>query len=241
MRNRWGQDFPKREPHYRPLVADLAGGAAREQSDRAAAVRQKSLMRCQASGAPDQGVSNYIDNRWSIKHSSTTHCQTMSSAFTHLDPLSRLSLLVFRAQRALGVEGDLLTAPWGLTSAKWKVLGAVDLASKPVSSAAIGRAMGLSRQAALKQTDQLLAMGLLTQQVNPNDTRAPVYSLSPAGQLAYDGISTEWRKRGATLVNNIAPFALEDACQVLMTLLAQMESEGQPQVSEQAIDTTQAL
>ena len=70
----------------------------------------------------------------------------MSNTFPDLDSLSRLSLLVFRAQRALNLEGDQITATWGLTSAKWKVLGAVDLASKPLSAAAIGRAMGLTRQ-----------------------------------------------------------------------------------------------
>ncbi len=163
----------------------------------------------------------------------------MPYAVTNLDPMSRLSLLVFRAQRALNLEGDQLSAPWGLTSAKWKVLGAVDLAGTPLSSAAIGRAMGLTRQAALKQTDQLLAMGLLTQQIDPNDARAPVYSLSPAGRRAYDGISTEWQKRGAALTSEIAPTALEDACQVLVTLLTRMESGIQPQESDQATDFTQ--
>ena len=152
----------------------------------------------------------------------------MSNTFPDLDSLSRLSLLVFRAQRALNLESDQITATWGLTSAKWKVLGAVDLASKPLSAAAIGRAMGLTRQAALKQTDQLLAMGLLSQQVNPNDTRAPVYSLSPTGQRAYDGISAAWRARSAILASVIAPSALEVTSQVLSTLLAQMES-GTPQ------------
>lgn len=164
----------------------------------------------------------------------------MFSTLSNLDPMSRLSLLVFQAQRALNLEGDHLSVPWGLTSAKWKVLGAVHLAGNPLSSAAIGRAMGLTRQAALKQTDQLLAMGLLTQQINPKDARAPVYSLSPAGQLAYDGISTEWQKRGASLASDIAPSAIEDACKVLVTLLAQMESGVQPQELEQASDITQA-
>ncbi len=156
----------------------------------------------------------------------------MPSTFTDLDPMSRLSLLIFQAQRALNLEGDQLTAAWGLTIAKWKVLGAVDLASTPLSAASIGRAMGLTRQAALKQTDQLLAMGLLNQQANPKDTRAPVYSLSPAGQLAYDGISTAWRKRSSMLINGIAPSALESASQVLMTLMAQMESGEQPAASD---------
>ncbi len=163
----------------------------------------------------------------------------MTSTLPNLDPMSRLSLLVFQVQRALNSEGDRLCAPWGLTSAKWKVLGAVDLACQPVSSAAIGRAMGLTRQAALKQTDQLLALGLLTQQTNPNDARAPVYSLSPAGQLAYEGISSEWQKRGASMASDIAPSALEDACKVLTTLLVQMESGVPPQESDQASDITQ--
>ncbi len=148
----------------------------------------------------------------------------MPSTFSSLDPLSRLSLLVFRAQRALNLEGDQLTAAGGLTSAKWKVLGAVDLSGQPMSAAAIGRAMGLTRQAALKQTDQLLAMGLLAQTVNPNDARAPVYSLSPAGQVAYDHVSAAWRERSAALCSGIAPDALDAASQVLTTLLAQMES-----------------
>jgi DNA-binding MarR family transcriptional regulator len=152
----------------------------------------------------------------------------MSIAYPDLDPLSRLSLLIFRAQRALSLEGDQLTAPWGLTSAKWKVLGAVDLAGKPLSAAAIGRAMGLTRQAALKQTDQLFAMGLLTQQVNPNDSRAAVYRLTPAGQSAYDAITAAWRTRGDTLVADVTPSALEGACHVLTDLLAQMEAQTQP-------------
>ncbi len=164
----------------------------------------------------------------------------MPTTLINLDPMSRLSLLVFRAQRALNLEGDQVSAPWGLTSAKWKVLGAVDLARTPLSSAAIGRAMGLTRQAALKQTDQLLAMGLLIQQINPNDARAPIHSLSAAGQLAYDGISAEWQKRGASMASEIAPSALEDACNVLVALLAQMESRAPPQGSEQASDISDA-
>ena len=78
----------------------------------------------------------------------------------------------------------------------------------------------------------------LTQQTNPNDARAPVYSLSPAGQLAYEGISFEWQKRGASMASDIAPSALEDACKVLTTLLVQMESGVPPQESDQASDIT---
>jgi DNA-binding MarR family transcriptional regulator len=152
----------------------------------------------------------------------------MPSSVTDLDPLSRLSLLVFQAQRALNLEGDQLTSAWGLTSAKWKVLGAVDLAPAPVSAASIGRAMGLTRQAALKQTDQLLAMGLLIQQSNPKDTRAPVYILSPAGQLAYDAISAAWKQRSDLLINGISTSDLHCASLVLTQLLMHMDTSARP-------------
>ena len=56
-----------------------------------------------------------------------------------LDPISRLALHVFRAQQSLSSVGDELTAQWGMTSAKWKVLGAVELSDAPPTAAGIGR------------------------------------------------------------------------------------------------------
>lgn len=143
-----------------------------------------------------------------------------------LHPLSRLTLAVFRAQQALSTEGDRLTAKRKLTSAKWKVLGALFLAGEPLSAAAIGRAMGLSRQAAIKQVRLLLDQGLLQQQADPRDARAPVHRLTSKGQTAYAAISADWAKRIETLAAGITERELDGATAVLDALLARLERDS---------------
>ncbi|MFZ2909848.1 MAG: MarR family transcriptional regulator, partial [Candidatus Desulfobacillus denitrificans] len=56
--------------------------------------------------------------------------------------VTRLVLAVFRAHQALVGEGDRRVARLGLNSARWKVLGAVELAGEPLTAPEIGRRMG---------------------------------------------------------------------------------------------------
>jgi len=142
---------------------------------------------------------------------------------SEIDPLSRLALLVFRAQQALSLDGDRITARWGLTSAKWKVLGAVALAGRDLSAAAIGRAMGMTRQAAIKQIHLLLEQGMLRQRSDPQDARAPLHALTARGKAAYAAISQAWTERGQALTTGLRQTDLERTCQVLAQLLAQLE------------------
>jgi DNA-binding MarR family transcriptional regulator len=80
-----------------------------------------------------------------------------------LDPISQLALHVFRAQQSLSSVGDALTLQWGMTSAKWKILGAIELSDSPPSASGIARIMGLTRQAATKQINLLVDQGLAPQ------------------------------------------------------------------------------
>ena len=57
---------------------------------------------------------------------------------------TEIVLEVFRLNRLLLDAGDELTAPVGLTSARWQVLGIVE--HGPASVAQVARAMGLARQ-----------------------------------------------------------------------------------------------
>jgi DNA-binding MarR family transcriptional regulator len=134
-----------------------------------------------------------------------------------------LALLVFRCQQALSGDGDRLTAQWGLTSAKWKVLGAIALAKEHPSAAAIGRAMGMTRQAAIKQIHLLLDQELLMRKANPTDARAPVHALTPEGRAAYEEVSAAWRRRSATLSSGARKADFAGACAVLERLLDRLE------------------
>ncbi len=140
-----------------------------------------------------------------------------------LDPISRLALHVFRAQQSLSSVGDELTAQWGMTSAKWKVLGAVELSDLPPTASGIGRIMGLTRQAATKQIGMLVDQGLLIPHDNPLDARAAIYTLSPEGEATYIAISDEWAKRVKVMKKSISDKEIESALSVLSQLLVQLE------------------
>lgn len=135
------------------------------------------------------------------------------------DPLTRLALLVFRAQLAISADGDRLAVRWRLTSAKWKVLGALALADQPLSAAQIGRRMGLSRQAALKQIDLLVAQRMLRRRADPLDARAPVHELSAQGRAAYDALTRAWMQRSAELSAPFTRDEIEQAANVLARLV----------------------
>ena len=140
-----------------------------------------------------------------------------------LDPISRLALHVFRAQQSLSSVGDELTAPWGMTSAKWKVLGAVELTEPPPTASGIGRIMGLTRQAATKQIGLLVNQGLLIPHDNPLDARAAVYTLSAKGKAVYEAISDAWALRVKVLRASIEDSEIESVLTVLERLVTQLE------------------
>lgn len=140
-----------------------------------------------------------------------------------LNPISPLALHVFRAHQSLSGVGDALTAPWGMTSAKWKVLGAVELSDAPPTATGIGRIMGLTRQAATKQIGMLVNHGLLAPHDNPLDARAAVYTLSPEGKAAYLAISSAWASHVEVMRASIGDKEIASALKVLEQLVLQLE------------------
>ena len=140
-----------------------------------------------------------------------------------LDPISRLALHVFRAQQSLSSLGDELAAPFGMTSAKWKVMGAVELSDTLPTASGIGRIMGMTRQAATKQIGLLVEHGLMTSHDNPLDARAAVYTLSPEGEATYIAISDAWAKRIEVLRASISDEDIASALRLLEQLVVHLE------------------
>lgn len=152
---------------------------------------------------------------------------TPSLATVRHDPLTRLTLLLFRVNQWLLAEGDRLAGDFGLTSAKWKVLGAIALQGEPMSAAAIGRTMGLSRQAALRQIDLLLEQNFLKRLTDPADARAPLHALTRHGQAAYEAVTMRWQARSADLADGLDARAIA-AASALMEELARRLEETPP-------------
>src|SRR6201994_3076837 len=83
---------------------------------------------------------------------------------------SDLVVRVFRLNGALTAAGDALAQPDGQTSARWRVLAAVE--HEPMTVAQIARAWSLARQSVQRVADLLERDGLVTYEPNPAPRRA---------------------------------------------------------------------
>ena len=135
--------------------------------------------------------------------------------------ISRLTLAIFRAQRALLADGDRIASAQGLTSARWKVLGII---SGPRTASDVGRAMGVSRQSAQKQLDALATARLVSRQDNPSDARAPCYTVTAKGARAYAALSEAWTMRSAELGARMEAAATDSAADALHRLVKALQA-----------------
>lgn len=118
--------------------------------------------------------------------------------FAH--PGSRLALEVFRLNGALIAAGDALTAPLGLTSARWQVMGAVAEARGGLPVAGIARNMGLVRQSVQRVADDLVAEGILRFAPNPHHRRARLVQLTARGEALFAEVSRRWQGAADAMV-----------------------------------------
>ena len=88
------------------------------------------------------------------------------------EALTGLILTLFRANNLTLVWGDRLVTPFGLTSARWQILGAIALSESPQPVAWIARDLGANRQNVQRIVNDLQHEGLVTLEPNPHHKRA---------------------------------------------------------------------
>ena len=98
---------------------------------------------------------------------------------------TEIVLELFKLSGVLVNEGDKLTKDLGLSSARWKVLGALALSNNPLTVAEIARSMGQTRQGVQRLTDAMEQEGILAYQDNPRHKRAKLVCLTPMGKKTY--------------------------------------------------------
>lgn len=115
------------------------------------------------------------------------------------EAVTELILETFRLNGRLLAAGDRMTADLHLSSARWQVLGAIDVAAQTV--ARIARTMGLTRQAVQRIANVLTAEGFVVFQENPDHQRAKLVALTGKGRRTLDTITA----RQAAWANELAP------------------------------------
>jgi len=98
---------------------------------------------------------------------------------------TEIVLEIFKLGGLLVSEGDHMGSEYGITSARWKILGALALAGEPQTVPQIARSMGLTRQAVQRLVDAMREDDLLFFKDNPSHKRAKLVSLSELGETVF--------------------------------------------------------
>ena len=140
------------------------------------------------------------------------------------EELSRLVVHVFRLDGALTAAGDALARPSRQTSARWRVLAAVE--REPLTVAQIARAWSLARQSVQRIADALERDGLVVYESNPGHRRAKLVRLTRRGAQSLRQIQEAQRAWANELGKRIGAADLETANDVLGRLLVVL-AEGE--------------
>ncbi len=130
--------------------------------------------------------------------------------------LTNIMLETFKLNGLLVLEGDQLIKELGVTSARWKVLGAISEMGEPMTVPDIARMMGQSRQAVQRLANEMREEGLLTTQDNPGHKRAKLLNLTAKGKDVYGRVM----EKQIPWVNSIAD-EFEEADLVLASAVLQ--------------------
>lgn len=136
---------------------------------------------------------------------------------------TELVLEVFRLNGDLLEAGDRLVADIGLSSARWQVMGAIELSPVAQPVAHIARNMGLSRQAVQRLANELAADGLVRFAPNPHHARAKLLTLTDKGATAYAQAMKRQRPWVRGLADNLPAEDLAAALRVMRALRQRLE------------------
>ena len=133
------------------------------------------------------------------------------------DAVSELVVHVFRLNGLLIALGDAMGGPSGQTSARWRVLAAID--EEPLSVAQIARAWWLTRQSVQRVADVLVEDGLATYEDNPHHRRAKLVRITPRGLSVLHEIRLRQRIWAESLGEEIGASDLRQANATLARVL----------------------
>jgi DNA-binding MarR family transcriptional regulator len=142
---------------------------------------------------------------------------------------TEIVLETFRLNRLLLDAGDELTAPVGLTSARWQVLGVVEHGPAPVAE--VARTMGLTRQSVQEIANALELEGFITFAANPQHRRAKLMVMTPKGDAAMEVV----RRRHAAWANRLGDRHPATALGPVVTVLSEIRATLEESVASQEV------
>jgi DNA-binding MarR family transcriptional regulator len=153
------------------------------------------------------------------------HAVKLQARSSSGEAIAQLAVRIFRLEGLLTSAGDSLAAPSGQTSARWRVLAAVE--SQPATVAQIARAWSLARQSVQRVADLLARDGLVRYEDNPGHQRAKLVHLSSEGRVVLAQIQAAQRGWADDLGARLAATDLETVNRILSEIIVALTGEPQ--------------
>ena len=139
------------------------------------------------------------------------------------EALTDLMLDLFRANSLILTAGDRLVAPFGLTSARWQMLGAIVSAERPQPVSWLARDLGANRQNVQRIINDLHKDGLVTFETNPHHRRAQLVVLTDRGKRAFEAAMDLQAPWVNDLANGLSVKDIGTVRRVVMALRKKLE------------------
>jgi DNA-binding MarR family transcriptional regulator len=141
------------------------------------------------------------------------------------DALTDLVLALFRVNNLMLTWGDRLVAPFGLTSARWQILGAIVFAERSQPVAWLARDLGANRQNVQRIVNDLAAEELVAFEPNPHHRRAHLVVLTDKGRRTYAAAIAAYDPRANALAEGLPLRDIKAAHRIMVALRARLEGE----------------
>lgn len=136
-----------------------------------------------------------------------------------------LVLSLFRLNGLLIAEGDRMTRDLGLTSARWRVIGACALSTGGLTVPGIARVLGQSRQAVQRIADTMVDDGLLVFTPNPKHKKSMLVHLTDEGKRCYNLLREEQDPWALQATEEISLQDLDTSLFVLRRLIKEFDKK----------------
>jgi DNA-binding MarR family transcriptional regulator len=138
--------------------------------------------------------------------------------------MSELVVHVFRLNGLLTTAGDAMAEPVRQTTARWRVLAAIE--DEPMTVAQIARAWWLARQSVQRVADLLVDDGLAVYEDNPSHRRAKLVRITSAGLATLRTIRLAQKTWADQLGEDVGEADLRAINERLPAVIAALERRG---------------
>jgi DNA-binding MarR family transcriptional regulator len=137
----------------------------------------------------------------------------------------QLTRAVFAAHASVLRYGDTANAPFGQSSARWRVMFNIAQGNGSVSE--IARATDYTRQSIQRLADNLVAEGLATYAPDPDDRRRQIITLTSKGKKLLDDMESDFDRWSTRLVKQLGKQNIAQTVELLHEVKRVLDADAE--------------